>query len=190
MKIENNHLHEMLNTLQEVPARDAEAMTQGRAQFLAEAEALRPLPPQPIPTPLQKIKSIFSTPSIQRVAVGFALFLAFLIVGGTGVTFAAEDSLPGDPLYGVKLTVEQARLRNPLLNAQEKEALLVNFTEERIVELDSLVQQERYDDLETAVSTFHRYVSQGRDLIPAQENDPFDTLVDQATQILAPVPEN
>lgn len=61
------------------------------------------------------------------------LVIAFLIVSSAGIVEAAEQSLPGDKLYGVKLAAEQAQIK---LTFDEKKLaeLQVKLTNKRLQE--------------------------------------------------------
>jgi len=71
-----------------------------------------------------------------------ALLLALLVVAGGATVVAAADSLPGDPLYGVKRTTEQVRLAlttDPAARA----ALHVQFNQERQSEARAVAAMSR-----------------------------------------------
>ena len=145
----DNQLNDLLNTLQDVPPRDLAAIEQGRENFLAQAEMLQTSRVHDDLSLMQKLLAVFSTPMVRRAAVGFAAVVIFILISGSGVIFAAEQSLPGENLYGVKLTVEKVRLQNPFLAPEGKEELLFNFAQTRVEEMEQLVELERYEDLET-----------------------------------------
>lgn len=71
------------------------------------------------------------------------LALAVLVValGGFGVVSASAASLPGDALYGVKRTVEQAQLS--FTPAEQRPALEAAFNQRRVDEVQALIQQGR-----------------------------------------------
>jgi len=129
---------EALEALRPVPARDPVAATSGRRAFLEQARALR----QPVsragrerPTGWTFLLGKERSPMTAIVSLVLALALAF---GGAGATaYAAQDSLPSDPLYGVKLLSEQVQLA---LNGdlQGDLDLLVGFVAERVREMTAL----------------------------------------------------
>ncbi len=83
---------------------------------------------------------MFSTRATQAVAVIVVLLMALILSYGT--LKAANESLPGDALYGVKRVQEQVKLtlaRSP----EEREGLRKQYTGERIKELYSLTRSRR-----------------------------------------------
>ncbi len=65
-----------------------------------------------------------------------------LVAGGVATVSAAANSLPGDPLYGVKRTWEQVQLTFTA-DAQAHQQLEVRLVEERREEVQALVQLRR-----------------------------------------------
>lgn len=70
------------------------------------------------------------------------LFVLALALGGTGTTaaYAAQTSLPGGPLYGVKLALEDLRLdltRDP----RQEVLVLEDLVETRLDEISALVEE-------------------------------------------------
>ncbi|MEW6033400.1 MAG: DUF5667 domain-containing protein [Chloroflexota bacterium] len=84
------------------------------------------------------------------VAVGVLV----LVLAGGGTVIASTNSLPGEPLYGVKTTVERVQLAlTP--SKVEKAKLLAKFADRRVNEIVSLVTQgkgERVDQTSVALA--------------------------------------
>ncbi|MEM7531440.1 MAG: DUF5667 domain-containing protein [Chloroflexota bacterium] len=188
----------MLATMHRLPVRNRQAAAQGRANFLAEAQAIQtamrpavspavqpvaeaPMPTLTNPVPnvekagaslldwlknlFDAIRQVFSPqayqPSYQyalRFAVILILILSLGLISSTSIVNASQRSLPGDLLYPVKTTLEQTQL--VLSNDEQRVVLHAEFAERRVQELQSLVAQERYADLETAVEGLNEHVSQ------------------------------
>ncbi len=73
--------------------------------------------------------------------------LTIAILGTTaGVAWAATGALPGDNLYGVKRSIEEARLALTL-TAVGDAALLTRFADERLNEIGALLAVGREDDI-------------------------------------------
>ncbi|MGA9533372.1 MAG: DUF5667 domain-containing protein [Anaerolineales bacterium] len=93
--------------------------------------------------------------SLRRPAFALAsLVLALaLLLTGTGVAYAASGSLPGDPLYGVKLGLEKARLA---LTFQERSRvqLLNQFTNRRLMELQTMQQSGRTNGVDAGLQRY------------------------------------
>src|SRR5512136_2459373 len=85
------------------------AKMQSRLKFMAQADLLRRTAPR---------KGLGFLP---RFATGF--IAAALVAGvlGTGAVAASGAALPGDPLYGLKRTVEDVRLNSASSPAQRQE---------------------------------------------------------------------
>ena len=108
----------------------------GRARLLAEAARYKK---QVAAVPIRPDKPVTQ----RRFALKFAnaLLATALILAsiGTGVAWAAQDSLPGDTLYPAKLTVEDLRLSLTSDPATETR-LALQFGEERVQELQVLAE--------------------------------------------------
>jgi hypothetical protein len=108
----------------------AEARSSSRKAFLAQAVALRRArQPEPI--------RFFTRP----LAAFASLALALVLVGG-GVVAASGSALPGDPLYGVKRLVENARL-SLASGAASRDTLASQFEQERVQEVNALLDAGR-----------------------------------------------
>jgi hypothetical protein len=77
--------------------------------------------------------------------------LAVLLCSG-GIVFAADRTLPGDALYPVKTTVEEARLW--IAHGDRDAHLSLQFAETRIQEIKYLGVAGRFDDMATAAGRF------------------------------------
>lgn len=75
-----------------------------------------------------------------------------LIVSGTGVASAASRALPGDTLFGVKTTLEEARL---IVSDDEGDLALLNqYADERVVEIQALAAAGRYEDIAAGAQAY------------------------------------
>lgn len=69
-----------------------------------------------------------------------AILSLILILGGGGAALAANNSVPGDTLFGLDLALEKAKLS--LAGAEEKKnELKVRFAEERISEVNKIIEK-------------------------------------------------
>ncbi len=80
-----------------------------------------------------------------------------LCAGGGGTVYAAQDSLPGDALYQVKLGTEQAMMWVGDDVAKPERAL--SFAERRLREMEALAEKGRSQDLALAVEKYGYAVS-------------------------------
>lgn len=88
--------------------------------------------------------------ALAHVALAFALLVA--LVGG-GAAYAAQGSLPGEPLYDVKLLSEGARLQLALSDL-DKARLYLDLSEARLAELERLAAENRLGQAPGLVSTY------------------------------------
>lgn len=105
---------------------------------------------------------------LPRPALRLALAGAFavaLVVGGLTAAAASDTSLPGDPLYGVKLGVEQAQLA-VAFDAAARARLQLRFADVRLEEAQRLFALGRkqeavrlVDQYSAAVAQFDRSVA-------------------------------
>ncbi len=81
---------------------------------------------------------------------------AFLVVGiaGTGAVQAAEGALPGDPLYGLKVSIVEP-LHLSLASAGTKHSLERTFAERRLTEATELANLDRLSPTAEAVLAAH-----------------------------------
>ena len=103
---------------------------------------------------------------------------AVLLVGTVGAVSAAQDAVPGDPLYGVKRTVEEVRIFVTL--GQDRAELLGGLMAERRLEIEVLAARGDWDATRTATADLVEHYRQivalggdreaaGRDAIAALE---------------------
>ncbi|OGC86670.1 hypothetical protein A3D70_01400 [Candidatus Adlerbacteria bacterium RIFCSPHIGHO2_02_FULL_54_18] len=136
--------------------------------------------------------------------------LVLLLVMGIGTVSAAQGALPGDLLYGVKISVneqvEVALARTPTAKAQTEARLAVR----RVAEAEALAGQGRLDDTTTQKieDDFNRHASRARALAsievpeapaaltatikPKQQHERDDDTIEYGTTIRtmgAPQPE-
>ena len=91
-------------------------------------------------------------------AVIAVLVLLFMNVTGQAL-FAARLALPGDYAFSIKYLQEQFRLALSV-SPVEDATLNLHFAQERTLELEELILEERYEDLPLAVNLFQRKMGQ------------------------------
>ena len=158
-----------LESLRPTPARDPQAVRKGRERFLLQLETSYAPPVVLSLTGRSALSGRLAGRNHQnsnrarpvprsrprRLAfTGLALVLVatLLFLGGATVS-AAKEALPGDALYSVKTQLEQTRL-NLAQDAGNRAQIMMDYAERRLNEIDRLVQQGRFEDIETAVQQF------------------------------------
>jgi len=154
-----------LDELKDVPARDPQVAARGRARFLAQAAStLAPV------SKWEKVRHMgwILNPGKENFAVMKAVVVVVialaLLIGGTATVYAAQDDLPNEPLYGLKLFTENARL-------------LANTDPDREVEMLMELVQTRLQEM-TAMA------NEG-ETIPAQVALRLEQHIQQALQVAA-----
>lgn len=86
------------------------------------------------------------------VRIIIAIVLALTALGG-GTVYAAQDSLPGDALYSVKLGVEKVTMMLGGDDVARAERAL-NFADKRVREMVALTEKGRLEDLGLTVEKY------------------------------------
>jgi hypothetical protein len=161
-------LQEKLDLLRNTPQRDPEAVRRGRERFLAELDAIPELSPSP---PVGWLAALFGrksnpeegrpvTTRTQKFAfttLALAITVLVLLFGSAGATaLAAKSALPGDALYPVKTGLEQTQTALAG-DAYAQAQLHLQFAERRLTEIAALIQEGRFEDVETASRQFEFY---------------------------------
>jgi len=169
-------LEEMLDLLRPTPPMDAEMAARGQAKFMAEMEELfGPLPSSPLARLAGWISTLYRpegkyTMATSRQKFVFATLAVFIVMfvlvfGGVSATaYASQFSLPGDALYPVKTSLEQTQL-GLSLNAARQAELQLEFAQRRLDEVAALIEEGRYNDIETATSEFEYHIQQAIDTL-------------------------
>jgi len=116
--------------------------------------------------------------------------LAALIVAlaGSGTAYASQSSLPGDPLYGVKVGIESAQLA--LASEEKDHELYLDFMERRLNEIEALVQLGRYDDIATAAQSFmDQYAHVAEDSDSEELESTESNAINALTKVMSQVPD-
>ena len=132
---QNLEVISLIEKLLPVPERSPRAVEDGKAKFLAEAQLLQPAISRTPERRHIEWKTIFSRKVQPGMATISTLLLIFtLLFGGTGATvYAAQGSLPDQPLYVVKLASEDVRA-GLATNNQTRSDLMMNFADMRLEE--------------------------------------------------------
>jgi len=88
---------------------------------------------------------------MKKIAVILVIVLTLPALGGT--VYAAQDSLPGDALYSVKLGAEGVTMMLPGDDVSRAERAL-NFADKRVREMVALTEKGRSEDLGLTVEKY------------------------------------
>jgi len=100
---------------------------------------------------LNEKNSVEKEVEMKRIAIILAIVVALSGLGGTA--YAAQDSLPGDTLYSMKLGVEEATMMLGGDDTARAERAL-NFATKRVREMLTLTERERLGDLGVAADRY------------------------------------
>ena len=124
---------EWLDEIKPVPPRNPQLASRGRAQFLGMAVSVSELPRQ------KGWISIFRKERYAMNVLLSILVIAGLLFGGGATVRAAQDDLPNEPLYGLKIWTEDLGLRFQN-NGEEKVNRLMELAQTRIREMQQLAE--------------------------------------------------
>ena len=97
--------------------------------------------------------------AVPRRAMATVLLALVLTIGGAGTMLAAQDSVPGNPLYPVKQLQEETRLwfaRSP----EVKAAMYTQFVRERANEIRQLAEMGRSGPVTIAVTRMESHIAE------------------------------
>jgi len=141
----DNKLQNIFDDLQDIPPRDPQAASRGRANFLKQAATLRRAVSRKADRRLSgwmnTIKSPFQRKErLPMLNTLIAVILAVAVLfGGSGATvYAAQDSLPDQALYQVKTWSEDAVL-SLTGSPQARLQYALKFSERRVEEMAGLL---------------------------------------------------
>jgi len=130
-----------------------EFVTQSRQRLVARLRASAAREP-PYPSGVWgTLQAIFTQKRLAFQFVIASLLIACMVLSGTGVTAASQWSIPGDTLYPVKITLENTQLALSL-SEEHRAQLHLQFAEHRLVEIQTLVIENRFDQLHNTINAF------------------------------------
>jgi len=115
---------------------------------------------------IEKERRTFSW--LPQWATAVAAVLIVLLVGGGGTVAAANDSMPDEPLYPVKLSVEAVRLAfTP--SAMGKAEMYVQLADERIEEIEAMAAKGKAEQVEQTADRLNNHLVAMAGLVAPQE---------------------
>jgi len=128
------HLLNLLDELKPVPSRNSQAGVRGRSQFLAEAVSAREQQRHSLWTIFQQKEQL-----VMKLIVS-TLLIVGLLFGGNATVSAAQDDLPNQPLYQIKLMGEDVKLWF-VSNPNQQIEMLMQQAQNRLEEMRSLTTE-------------------------------------------------
>lgn len=96
---------------------------------------------------MPKSKNYISIFTVQHFVKGVAFLLVVAIVaGGSGVSYAASSSLPGDKLYNIKVNVNEKIEESLAITPEAKAAVKSKKVERRLEETQTLVKTNKLNE--------------------------------------------
>ncbi|MCX5997396.1 MAG: DUF5667 domain-containing protein [Chloroflexi bacterium] len=120
----------------------------------------------------------------RNLAISMAALLVF-VIASSGTVAASSDSLPDEPLYGVKLAVEQAQVSLSFSDVDKAE-LYAHLAEKRAGEIVAMAQQGKTDKMETTTANMNYQLDQAEQFISKYEEANATTTAGEAAATTAP----
>lgn len=162
-----------------------------RSRLVAQIqEEMKAAPPPAVPlsgnTFWRFWQNLFRSRDVFQLAVVLVLVVTFITVS-SGVALAAQSALPGEPFYSVKITLENVQIAVTPSNSKDAQ-LRIAFAQKRLVEMQSLILEGRYEYVPQTVANFELQVDQAVKLmneVTNQNPDRGKELARQLQQTLA-----
>jgi len=111
---------------------------------------------------------------VLKPVVAFVLIFGFMFSGGLVVIAKANNSLPGDRLFSVKLALEEAKLLTAT-SAEGKAQVQTDMITVRIDELNRIINQggsmeQKQPKIEEAVNNLQSHLLSAKDALPKLNN--------------------
>ncbi len=123
-----------------------------------------------------------------------AVSVVAMVSAGSGTVIASANAIPGDPLYSVKRTVERAQLAVTPSDVG-KAKLLANFTDRRVQEIGTMVQEGKMDRVDrTSISMakdleqIGNTIGSGKSASAKEDKNPVMSAATASTPAAAAVP--
>lgn len=148
----------LFEQLRAVLPRDAGVASRARKHFLARVDTIGASRRDVLPSMPDRIKALGKPRRFAWVAASIWMAVA-LILGGTGVAYASQTALPADPLYRLKIALEDLQLTLSSDEAAES-YLLLQFIQRRVDEMAGLAELQRFEDISISVARYNNSLLQ------------------------------
>lgn len=166
-----------LHEQRQVVAPRPEFLAESRQRLMARLEResannYAQAPPKGLSSFWSALAALFTQ---KRFAYQFAiatLLIIFLVVSTSGIAFASQWTIPGDPLYPVKTSLEKVQLALSFRDARRAQ-LQIAFAERRLVEIQNLVIENRSEYLHSTIDAFEAQSAEATRLLHSlEQKDP------------------
>jgi hypothetical protein len=134
--------------------------------------------PQPVKKKRTQRLRLFWQPAYRLISLLLAIVL---VMTSVGVAYASSDALPGDTLYGVKRSIEEARLALTWSPIGDSE-LLTLFAHERLAEIEGLIATDRAEDIEVSLAGYEdiidRLIDTADEIAPSAEPGSLEHIIE------------
>ncbi|MBV7330148.1 sigma-70 family RNA polymerase sigma factor [Chloroflexi bacterium TSY] len=130
---------------------------------------------------LQALQKVLVQQPISWSIIGLLIIALGL---GRGVVIAADDALPGDSVYPVKTALEDMWLL--IADDTSDIALLSQYSDERVQEIDGLIANDRFADIPLAIDRFIGQVENAAQIladVDIQDSAKASRLTDQLSKV-------
>ena len=166
-----SRIRERLNEIKGVPPRNPQAAARGRARFLTQAVSAREAQRQTGWRPIFRMRQF-----ALNMAVTLAVIVGLLVGGGTTVK-AAQNNLPGEPLYAIKTFSEDVGLQFQS-NPEARVDRLMQLAQTRVDEMSRLVATGRTPP-EQVSRRLQQHLSQALQLCSSMDDSALDQKLPQ-----------
>jgi len=180
----NDNFNKLIQSAKQIElSSEKKGIIRARLESFIELTPITQTVSKPITSPFSSRISI----SYFSKAISFALIV--LIAGGSTISYASEDTLPGDTLYTVKVNVKEPLEQKLALTPQAKLEVKTKQVEKRLTEAQTLLQKndttpEKHKEVEVRVEKQVEEIAQT--ITKLQEKGDVETIL-SATSKLQPV---
>jgi hypothetical protein len=144
-----------------------------RLQGVQDYSSRHPVQPKPSPFNLRR-----------NLAISMAALLVF-VIASSGTVAASSGAMPDEPLYGVKLAVEQAQVTFALSDVDRAE-VYAHLAEKRAGEIVAMARQGKIDQMATATTKLDYQLEQAEHFISKYEAANSEPAGESAAASVAP----
>ncbi len=172
----NNEFNKLIHTAKHITlSEDKKSIIRARVQEFVELTPLKKAPTAPLRSPFYLTKF-----SVMHFSKAVSLALIVLIAGGGTMSYASEDTLPGDMFYTVKVNFKEPIEESLAFSQQAKLQVKTKQVEKRLNEAQVLLEKndmspEKHKEVEDRVEAKVNEISETIDKL--QEKGDVETIL-------------